>query len=354
MKVLMVGPSLGAKGGISAVVNKYMEGGLQEKITLRYLSTVKDTNKIIKGLSTLFAICKFIFLCPLYDIVHVHMASRNSYNRKTIILKIAHFYGKKTIIHLHGGGFVEFYKTECNYKKQKKISKTFYAANTVIVLSDEWKKLIHDVIGNDNITILHNAVSIPNYEREDFSNANILFLGRLVEEKGIDELIDIIPDISREFPWMTLIICGSGNEGKYKRLCQAREIENKVVFKGWVTGEEKEAILKEANVFVLPSFHEGLPVSMLEAMSFGLVPVVSDVGGIPSVIQNNVNGIIVKPGNKEELKEALSCLLDNNDLKRRLAQNAYNEVRENYNIQNNIILLLRLYQELQNTEDSLR
>ena len=313
LNVLMIGPDIHAQGGISAVIQKYYAGGISDMVDLKYLCTTRDTNRITKLYCALVAYIKVLFMAPWCDIAHVHVASRNSYKRKSIILKYLYFLKKKVIIHLHGGEFDKFFLYECNDQAQRNIRDIFNKANMIIVLSLEWKEKIIGIIGTsvaDRTVILHNAVDIPAYIPKDYSLRNMIFLGRLVDGKGIKDLLSSMATVKERFPTSQLTICGGGNTEAYIKKADELNISDCVSFPGWISGAEKENLLRNATVFILPSYNEGLPVSMLEAMSYGLACVVTDVGGIPSVINNGENGLLIEPGNIEMLTNTICMLLD--------------------------------------------
>lgn len=213
INVLMVGPSLHAQGGIAAVVNQYIESAIGDNVAVHYLPTISDTSKTKKMIDTLFALFKYLILLPVNDIVHVHMASRNSYNRKRLFLRLAHLLSKKTIIHLHGGQFDTFFKEECTLRKQKQIIKTFEDSNCIITLSSQWRDKIIEIIGDsikEKVRILNNSVKLPESCMKDYSDQEILFLGRLVDGKGVSDMIEAMKTVHEIHPTARLNLCGGG------------------------------------------------------------------------------------------------------------------------------------------------
>jgi glycosyltransferase involved in cell wall biosynthesis len=96
---------------------------------------------------------------------------------------------------------------------------------------------------------------------------------------------------------------------------------------GWVTGENKEALLSTASIFVLPSYYEGLPMSVLEAMAWGVPVITTPVGGIPEVVRHGEEGVIVQPGDIVGLTAALRQLLDDESLRQRLGANGRKRIQ---------------------------
>ena len=137
-----------------------------------------------------------------------------------------------------------------------------------------------------------------------------------------------------------------GNIDYYTELCKQKSISDCVTFTGWVSSEEKTKIFRSSKLFILPSWNEGLPMSMLEAMSFGIPVIVTRVGGIPSVIHNGYNGLMISPKSKEELKNAICRLLNDDAYMKKMSEHAYCTVEKGYSITNNIVLLSGLYKKL--------
>lgn len=131
----------------------------------------------------------------------------------------------------------------------------------------------------------------------------ILFMGSLDRRKGITDLIDTILPFKDEYK---LIVCGTGDSEIEKRIASlSAQYPHNFEYRGYVRGAKKREAFLDSDVFCLPSYGEGLPIAMLEAMSYGLVPVVSSVGAIPEIIKSHDNGFLVSPGNHEELKRSI-------------------------------------------------
>ena len=343
----MVGPSMSAKGGIAAVVNQYYSAGLQNNVHLRYISTTVDGNAVVKMVSYLGGLIKFMTSIPWCEIVHVHMSKGSSFKRKRILVEIASTFKKRSILHLHSGAFYDFYMNSSERQKQV-IRNTFYKADKVIVLADEWRETLANMFDETilgKIVVLHNAVTLPENPSPDYSNTQMIFLGNLSREKGVYDMLESIKLLKEKicdyFP--VLHVCGGGTADNYVTRCIELGISDCVIFHGWINPQQKDELLRKCSVFLLPSYHEGLPMSMLEAMSYGLAVIVSEVGGIPSVVHNMDNGLLVQPGDIKCLTDAINMLLSNQEIKRRLGENALRSIRDGFDIRRNIDELVRIY-----------
>lgn len=346
-KVLMVGPGRNVMGGISTVVNLYHELGIEDRVKLLYISSMVDGNKLKKfrvALSSYLQFCKCI---KDYDIVHIHMAAQASFIRKSFFVEKAYNCGKKIIIHQHAADFDDYYFKQCDDAKRKKIKAIFGMANKVIVLSEEWKEFFGKNICDPNkIEIFHNGVTIPDYEKNNYFDHNILFLGRLGKRKGTYDLIESAKNVIKEIPDVQFYLGGDGEIEKCKKFVKDYGLTNNFHFLGWVRTNEKIRYLEKCSIFILPSYHEGMPMSVLEAMSYGLATISTNVGGIPQVIENGVNGLIVEPGDTKKMTKELVDLILNPLLKRKYGIKARVQIMDKFNMRFNLDKLIGMYYQL--------
>ena len=131
MRVLMVGPAREVHGGVSAVINNYYEAGLDKKIEMEYLPSMKDGSKWCKLFVALGAYTKFVCIAWKYDIVHIHMASDSSFYRKSLFILLTKIYRKKLIVHEHGGNFREFYyESKSKFENELKVKPGYVQSST--------------------------------------------------------------------------------------------------------------------------------------------------------------------------------------------------------------------------------
>jgi glycosyltransferase involved in cell wall biosynthesis len=297
------------KGGIATFVN--VLSGYYE--SFNYVASTCSKNPIV--MFCYFAACVFQLLYYILirkiKIVHLHGASYGSFLRKMIIIHICHLLNVKIVYHIHGGGFKLFYK---KYNKQNIIKKTINKANLLICLSDSWKYFLSSVIDEKKIYVVNNMVDKPEFVKKYSSNRSIiqfLFLGRIGENKGIFDLLEVIKDnkeyLNNKF---LLYIGGDGETDKLIEFVAKSGLQHLVNFEGWVSGEKKKELLSICDVYILPSYIEGLPVSILEAMSYGMPIISTTVGGIPEVVSNKENGFLMEPGDKQSIKDGIKYFID--------------------------------------------
>ena len=340
MKVLMIGPARSVRGGISAVVNNYYRGGLDSAVELTYLGTMEDGGKWHKLWVAFKALLAFITSVGKYDLIHIHVASDISLYRKLPFIWLAAGKKKKIIIHQHGGNIEEFYLNQCSYRKQKLIKKTLAKADRLLVLSLHLKDFFGKIIGQEKIILFPSGVDVPERQDKDYHAAKLLFLGRLCREKGIEELLDACQQLKTDFPQMELYLGGVWEDKELKKW--ADSAGDWVHQLGWIEAEKKEQYLQECNIFVLPSYFEGQPVSLLEAMAHQCACVATGVGAIPQMLIHRKNGLLVKPKDSRALKEGIEIFLKEPSFQQNMGKEAYKKIKEEYDLQKSIEMLVKL------------
>ena len=344
MRVLMIGPARCVHGGISGVVNNYYEAGLAQKITLRYIGTMVEGGTFRKLWQAGIAYLRFLLVLWHYDIVHVNMASDNSYRRKSFFIRTAKRFRKKIVIHQHGGDFETFYHQEQDEKGRAQIRRVLSMGDAFLVLAPAWRDFFGELIGRERITVLPDSIAIPEAFEKDYDNHKVLFLGRLCREKGIGELLSSVPAIARQFPDFHLYLGGIWEDRDLERRA-AQEMEH-VTWLGWVSGEEKRDWLRQCRILTLPSYFEGQSVSLLEAMAHYCGIVATDTGGIPQMIRQEETGLLVPVKDAAALQAGLLRLLEDEALCRRLGCAARETVTAEFGIEENMQTLLGIYEKV--------
>ena len=345
MKVLMIGPDLNARGGISSVVQGYIDNGLSRKCELTYLSSTCSDNVFKKIKTYIKSISKSKKLIKENDIIHIHVSKNGSFFRKYYFIKKAHKYNRKIILHIHSSKFIEFYKS--NKFVKKRISRAFEISDKVIVLSNYWKEQFEKICDKSKLFVLYNGIPYHEKYNKDYKNENVLFLGRICKEKGIGDLLKSMSYILQKFPNTQLYIGGLGDIKQYKFLSEKLNIDSNVHWLGWINNKEK--YLKECSVFILPSYHEGMPVSLLEGMTYGCACIATNVGAIPEIVDNQ-QAILIKPGKIDDLSNAIISIISNTQKKKKMGDSAQLTIKQKYNIDIIINKLVKLYNDIINYE----
>lgn len=343
-RVLMVGPDRSVHGGISGVVNNYFEAGLNRRIALCYIGTMVEGTKWKKLVTAARAYLSFLIKLPRYDIVHVNVASDVSFYRKSVFIRTAHAFHKKLVIHQHGGNFPAFYQEELSDAGRRYVKKTLSMGDAFLVLGTAWKDFFGGIIGRDKITVLPDAIQIPKRQEKRYGVHKILFLGRLCKEKGIGELLFVIPKLKRRYPDVQLYLGGIWEDPEWRE--QLKPFGTCVTELGWIDGGVKRKYLRECDIFVMPSYFEGQSISILEAMANACGVVASDTGGIPDMIADVETGILVPPKDADALEQGILRLLEDSELCQKLGENARKKAEETFSMEQNIERLLTVYESV--------
>lgn len=345
-RIVMVGTHRDTMGGISSVVGVYEQAGLFSRQPIEYLVTHRDGGAAAKATVALQAWLRLVGMIARRRValLHVHMSHRASCWRKLAFIWPAYAAGIPVIIHLHGSEFAEFYERECRPWQQRLISRTFDRAARVLVLSESWRRWVCGITGNPAVITLHNPVTVPARaaRADDRQPGRLLFLGRLGQRKGTYDLLAALEQCEQASLWL----CGDGEIDACKERVRTLGIEERVQFLGWVRGDDKARLLREASVYVLPSYREGLPMSVLEAMAAGLPVVSTRIGGIPEAVTDGVEGYLIDAGDTLALADRLHRLSSAPQHAAAMGQAAYTRVRTEFSSEVIVPRLEALYAEL--------
>jgi len=277
-------------------------------------------------------------------LVHVQTASRSSFWRKSVVCLMARAAGRPYIVHLHGGGFSRFYEHECGPIRRRLIRSTLAHAALVIALSQEWRERLLKICPEARVEILHNAVSIPDRARsQPHTSPTLLFLGHILPDKGIYELVKSFAAVAKRVPGLKLVLAGVGESEAVREQASLLGVSERMELPGWLGPEGKSAALAASTIFVLPSYHEGMPMALLEAMSWGMPVIATPVGGIPQIVKHEVNGLLVPPRDVAALTAAIERLLKDPALRDRLGEAARTTIATGFSLEDAMKKLDSIY-----------
>lgn len=330
---ITIATSINGNGGVATVLAGYRETGFFKETDTHLIASHKHGKfgRLSLLLNFLASIFQLFFLFAKYrvGIVHIHMASRGSYSRKALIARLSKLLGAKVIIHLHGAEFQLFYNNESSLKKQAHIRETFNLVDRVIVLSTQWQQWMSTIVDEPlKVTVVYNAVPQIKLPERLQTKEVILFLGRLGQRKGVDDLINAFVLVNRTHPGTELHLGGDGDLKAYQNLIDELKLSNRVKLLGWVSGKEKDQALSNATIYCLPSYNEGFPMGVLEAMSNKISVVSSKAGGIPDAITDNQEGLLIDAGDISGLADALTALLSDPNLRVHYTNAAFKKYTE--------------------------
>lgn len=308
-KIVMLSST--GRGGILSVVKGYQRDGLFDRWNVHLVSTHVEGSLISRLRRAAVAFCHVCMLTVTGRIalLHCHVAMSGSVWRKLLFAGWVQIFGVPVILHLHSGRTRVFYNSLPAFA-QRLVSQQLTAAAAVLVLSESWRLFVREVAPKARVIVLPNYVEMPELNKTPNSagKVNVLFLGLVGENKGIYDLLSAFAAAVIHVPQLFLYIGGNGDVERARAFAFELGLASQVEFLEWVSGETKNDLLHDAAIFVLPSYNEGLPVSVLEAMSWAIPVITTPVGGIPELIEDHVSGFLVAPGDTLLLQHLLEQL----------------------------------------------
>ena len=332
----MIGNHPSNKGGMTSVINQIREHDWEkEEIKLSFIPTFIPGNSMKKILFFLVALTKilWIFIFSKPDIVYMHMSYKGSFTRKYIVHKLCLLFSIKDVIHLHGIKLFSMYK-DSSLKKRMQVKRMISECNAFIVLGERDAIKVRKITPDSKVYVVHNCIKIPSSKVRWDGKLHLLYMGVLNPAKGVADLMQCLYYLQTDELdiKIDLEICGTGSEEESLiRYAHEHSLEKIVRFNGWITGDRKKEKIKEANVFLLPSYTEGLPMSVLEAMSYGMPIISTRVGDLPELVKEDVNGYLIKPGDINAMREKILLMGDQKRWER-FSHNSREIIKENFNI----------------------
>lgn len=356
IKVLEVIDSLGSGGAESLLKNFVLEAKKKHKefdievCTLYHSNMFEEDikkgdilfwNLHLKYKYDLRGILKIIILIKKrkYNIIHVHLFPAN------LFIAIASLFFPKNVKWIFSEHNIYNRRRSSNIFKildgfiYSRYSKIICVSKQVEFILVNWMPSIRG-----KIKVIPNAVSVSKLlGSNSLKIYDILFVGRLTQAKGVDILLKAVRILKDKYSKnLKVAIAGGGSlKEKLNNMAVKFGINEEVKFLG--IRKDIEKLMKSSSIFVLSSRWEGLPMVVLEAMSRGISIVATKVGGIPEVIENGKEGILISPEDPEILAQTINKLLENEELRKKLSQAAYKKVKDKYSIETYSANMLDFY-----------
>jgi glycosyltransferase involved in cell wall biosynthesis len=353
-KVLFIGPYPPPYSGPELGMKQFLESSLQDRFEIVFLKTNFRTSNEKKGsFDYQMVLAFFVFFYRL-----VLLLIRNRPNvayypitptqigwvgRDTWCLLVCRLFGVKTVIHLRGGHLRLNFQSFNKYV-QKLVRFSCRKTAIAIVQADCLRDQFQGLVPDDRIRVLYQAIDAKEYSAPDISVYNprrILFMGHMTQAKGYCDLVRAIPLVAEKFPDVLFTFAGTirkGERGVFFNQINGEpltyedpfavhdEISNSKYkdnyeFLGIVSGQEKLDLIADTNIFVLPSYSEGFSRALLECIAMGKPVICTPVGAHREVIKNEINGIVVDPGDVQGIAKGIVKLFDDPVLRDNIARN---------------------------------
>lgn len=345
-KICMIVQDPMVKGGIAAVVNGYYGSEIENRYSVTYVQSYRDGNKYQKLWKAIKAYIKFLFIMIIDkpDIVHMHTSFGASFYRQIPFIYMACFRRVPVINHIHGPEFDKFFE-QASEKKKRLIKQIYNKCTKLITLSEEWKINFLKVVPEDKIVVIENySILVDDIDNEERNWKQALFLGAINERKGCYDMPAIVEAVLEKVPDARFVIAGDGELDNLKKQFNEKKLDQYCCFPGWVRDKEKDSYLRESGIFFLPSYNEGMPMAILDAMGYDMPVVSTNVGGIPKIVLNGINGYVCKPGDVKAISDSLVKIMSDKVLAEKMGAASRKLISEKYTLQKHFERLFELYE----------
>ncbi|BFL47589.1 glycosyltransferase family 4 protein [Lactonifactor longoviformis] len=263
-------------------------------------------------------------------VVHITTSGQLAIIRDILFLKSLKKDGIYTVYHIRFGRIPEIFRK--NTAEWKLLKKALKLASKTIAIDSETKKVLEEEVGYGQVSLVANPFVTKNTEKylNVKPSKTVIFLGWCVKTKGIEELLSAWIHIEQRYPGWTLKLVGP-YDSSYKEALEQKYVSKNIVFVGEKEHEDALDILSKSEVFILPSYTEGFPNAVLEAMALGKPIIATEVGAIAEMLSNK-SGIVIQPQDTKAVEAALTKVLDDGELRKELGTNAYHRIRKQYDI----------------------
>ena len=317
-RIAIVGP-VRSGGGVSSVANTVLDTQVIQKdydVALFNTSMYEDASSLGNFIFFMRSVAAYAgsLAAGRIDLVHVHASYGRSFFRKAVFVLLSGAAGIKTVLHIHASRFREYF-LRCRGLKKSLIGFILKRCDAVVLLSKNFEDGLRKEFLLRNTVVIRNPVPFALDQiavdpgRRSATKVTILFLGFLVKSKGIHDLVEIARRLDHGAAPHRIVVCGKGDEGPFLEKVVRDERLTNLEYFGWASTPEKRDLLSKSGIFILPSYHEGMPVAILEALSYGLPIVSTKVGAIPELVIEGENGYLLEPGDIDGLVGKVTALI---------------------------------------------
>lgn len=319
--VLMVGVDSKRVGGMWTVANTYITNKKYNKfVNLSYVATSTGgsaVNRVLKMLTGYLHIL-FILCCKHIDIVHIHMAEKGSVYRKGIVIGLAKLFQTKIVVQMHAGPIMDWYDKLDNRQKIT-VNQIFNNCDKMLVLGEYWIQQLFSILPKNKLAVLYNGTKCPSQNEYNADGNYILFLGMVTEKKGAYDLIEAISLINEKLPsTIKVAIAGEDYDHKAQIFAQNKGLKDRIAFLGWINTQQKEKLFSNTIMCVLPSYFEGLSMTVIESMAHGIPILTTNISTMPEVVGTNYK--VIEPGNISDLAQMILEFANDKELRLRSSE----------------------------------
>jgi glycosyltransferase involved in cell wall biosynthesis len=362
-RILVAGHLPPPAGGVATYYQSLLNSSLPERVDLHFVQTSTHKRELSQSgkfsLSNLIAAVqdcgRFATAVIKYrpELTHIATAFGLSFVKHSVCVLIARVLGSRVLLHPHCG-FPELYLNRSRWW-QWYFRQVVRLTNGMITLSTEWDQL-KEIVPGCRVYYLPNAIDLAKYqgvyEQKKLVGhtdrpLKMLYLGYLGTEKGTYDLLEAARETAAKNVPVTYDLIGDdlqpGDVEKIKKQVQDDNLTDTFHVLPFADGPRKVEALCNADVFVYPSYSEGMPMAVIEAMACGLPVIATRVGGLPDLVSDGVNGLLVEPRHPDQLASAIQRLCSNPELRSSMEKNSFKRAFEEYDMEVLVSRLVSIY-----------
>jgi glycosyltransferase involved in cell wall biosynthesis len=336
--VLMVGMHLTkTRGGITTLTGAILGSRLKDNFDFNYLaSQAEELGNVGKLILAVSAAVRFFGRCLFKrpDLVYIHLGSNASLYRESVFIILAKLFRRKVLAHFHAGDVKKYYPYQST-TGQKFIRSAIGLSDRVIAVSQRSANELRSIVPSVSISVIPNVIDTSAFRTGQTRSKNeakgqtvkLLFVGAVGKLKGEKDLIKALAILRISHPNMKVSFLGYGAE-KLQSYCDALGVTDLVDHLGPVPMDKRLEFFHQADIFILPTYAEAMPISIIEAMASGLAIISTPVGGIPELIEDQENGLLFACGDIDALAQKIAFLIDNAEARVALGTRARQKVSE--------------------------
>lgn len=347
-RVVHLGTDVSTKGGIASVLRVILVPGWTF-LPQEHIVTHRDGSALLKIIVFMNAWMKLLhdLMQKRLAIYQIHISTGGSFVRKILLASTIRLFGRPVIFHVHGSDFREF-TNRLGGSSRALVAFGLRRADRLIVLSPEWRDFFSALVPGLPVEIIANAVSVPEEVLENRwkqTDWQFVSVGRLGNRKGTFDLIRAFSGLPEEMNRCSLHLAGDGEVEKARDFALSLKISDRVKIYGWLDTDACEELVRTSQVFTLPSYAEGLPMALLEAMAQGLPVVTTAVGGMASVVRDGSTGFLVQPGHPEEIENAFTRMFRDPLRTECMGKKARETILKHYGVASFYLALSQIYEK---------
>ena len=354
MDIIIVSPSLDTTQNVSGIssVTQFIIDKNPSQNYIHFEQGKKDNEpggvrRILPLMAKLREWKKLLKSYPQAIIHYNFPLSKASIIRDVPFIKYAQLKKRKIVIHLHGGVYLTSEKTP--FYLNTMLKSVFGETTPIVALSQIERGAIMSRYNIENVSVLPNCVDIKEQlPVKDLNNKPLTFgyIGRITKEKGMEYLLDACKKLKKEGIEFKLLLAGKEDCVNEFIPCFTDSLGESFQYEGVVSGNKKEEFMNKLDLFVLPSFFEGLPMSLLECMAHGIIPLTTNVGSISDVVNDGENGVFIKVKDSETIFNAICAFNGDREKLHKMSEEAHKTILSKFSPQEYIKQLNDIYNKL--------